>query len=361
MTDEYDRRPSNETPAASTDPDGDVGIDDAYDAQGAFEPVEAHLDDGGAIDDFDDRGDDETAPYDETPPERASAYGDDDDFDDGTRRRPWALIGVAGVIAAAVIGYAILLFVMAANQNALIFRPEASSGQPADAGLFAAEARVTTEDGLQLNGWYRGPGRGAPTVLFLHGNSGSLPDYADRMRAYLDAGFGLLAIDYRGFGASPGEPSLDGLILDARAGLEFLNARGIDASSVFVHGFSMGGMPATALAAEADLGGLVLEASFADIARVASERYWFLIPALVAPLIDGGVDPIDAMESVDEPVFVMHGTRDAVTPPSDGQALYEAAANKGALLLVEGGTHRSLLEDGAYDDAIAFIRETMSE
>ncbi len=278
--------------------------------------------------------------------------------DRAPRRRPWPLIIVAVLIVVVAAGYAGVLGYMAANQNALIFEP-GEGGDPGTSGVFAAESQVTTPDGQVLTGWYRAPGGTNPIVLFFHGNKGALPDYADRINAYLDAGFGVLAIDYRGYGRSTGEPSLDGIIEDARSAYRFALDRGIPPERIVVHGFSLGAMPATALAAEAEAAALVLEAPFHDIAAAASERYWFLIPALVAPLIEGGIDPIESIESVEEPVFVMHGTADTQTPISSGAHLLDAAPNPGGFLKVEGGTHQSLLADGAYDDAIAFVRKTV--
>ncbi|MEM7567012.1 MAG: alpha/beta fold hydrolase [Pseudomonadota bacterium] len=273
------------------------------------------------------------------------------------RRRPWPLIALAVLILIAAIAYAGVLGYMASNQNALIFEP-GEGGDPGTSGVFAAESQVTTPDGQVLTGWYRAPGGRNPIVLFFPGNSGALPDYADRINAYLDAGFGVLAIEYRGFGRSTGEPSLDGILEDARSAYRFALDRGIPPERIVLHGFSLGAMPATALAAEVESAAVVLEAPFTSVASAAAERYWFLIPSLVAPLIEGGAAPIDAIASVEEPVFVMHGTADNQTSIAAGEALYEAAPNKGEFLRVEGGTHQSLLDDGAYDAAIIFIRET---
>ena len=273
------------------------------------------------------------------------------------RGRPWLLIALAGLLVLVAAVYVGILSYMTVHQDEFIFEPSVTSGTLGEAGVFAAEADIRTADGETLRAWYRAPGRSAPLVIFLHGNKGSLITYADRINAYLSAGFGVLAIDYRGFGNSSGVPSLDGVIEDGRAALAFADRNGIPQARIALHGQSLGGMVATQLAAETDVGAVVLEAPFALLTAAATDRYWFLIPALVAPLIDGGIDPVEVIPSVEEPLLVMHGTDDAITPIAAGRAVQAAAPNAQPLLAVEGGTHGSLLADGAYEDAIAFIRE----
>lgn len=55
------------------------------------------------------------------------------------------------------------------------------------------------------------------TVLFLHGNAENISTHF-RSIAWMPAeGFNVLALDYRGYGASAGTPSLEGMQLDIDA------------------------------------------------------------------------------------------------------------------------------------------------
>ncbi len=57
------------------------------------------------------------------------------------------------------------------------------------------------------------PPRGErPVLLYLHGNAGALNLRAVRFQWLVADGDGLVALSYRGFGGSSGQPSEQGLI-----------------------------------------------------------------------------------------------------------------------------------------------------
>ncbi|KAG2064485.1 alpha beta-hydrolase [Suillus decipiens] len=91
-----------------------------------------------------------------------------------------------------------------------------------------------------------------PTVLFFHGNAATR---AVSLRVYLYSGFtsrldvNVLAIDYRGFGDSPGTPTEDGLSLDAKAAWDWLITQGASPQDVLIVGHSLGTAVASNLSA----------------------------------------------------------------------------------------------------------------
>lgn len=101
--------------------------------------------------------------------------------------------------------------------------PPESVGAPPD-GFQAVT--LTTEDGVDLAAWYRPPQNGAAIIL-LHGASNS----REGVRAYIpmlvEAGYGVLALDLRGMGASGGQVNLFGWQsgLDVQTALAFLEGQ----------------------------------------------------------------------------------------------------------------------------------------
>ena len=90
----------------------------------------------------------------------------------------------------------------------------------------------------------------------------------------------VLAIDYRGFGDSTGEPSEEGLTIDAVAAFEWLVEHGAKESDVLIAGTSLGtGVAVQAAAALEGAGrkprGVVLLAPFSDVARYAVHFYCY--------------------------------------------------------------------------------------
>ena len=87
-------------------------------------------------------------------------------------------------------------------------------------------------------------------------------------------GTGVVALSYRGYAGSTGQPSEQGLLQDAAAAYAFTAAR-YRADDIVVWGFSLGTGVAVALAAEQRIGRLILEAPYTSIADVAASAFWF--------------------------------------------------------------------------------------
>ena len=105
-------------------------------------------------------------------------------------------------------------------QRSLMYFPDTQRTPPADAGLRDAEEVVLdTADGEKVIAWHLPPRGSKPVVLYFQGNGGALRYRADRFRALTGDGTGLVALSYRGYGGSSGQPTETGLIADATRGL----------------------------------------------------------------------------------------------------------------------------------------------
>lgn len=94
---------------------------------------------------------------------------------------------------------------------------------PCDA---ATEVTLIASDGTRLSGSWTPPPARAPAVLLLHMLTRSHRDWDRLSGALSTAGFGVLALDLRGHGASGGSRAdLKGMVEDVRAALAWLDAR----------------------------------------------------------------------------------------------------------------------------------------
>ncbi|MBA3684878.1 MAG: alpha/beta fold hydrolase, partial [Planctomycetes bacterium] len=162
-------------------------------------------------------------------------------------------------------------------------------------------------------------------------------------------GVSVLACDYRGFGASGGEPRLRACGDDQVAAYDWLRRRlGAD-RPIAVYGRSIGAGMASRLAAERPVAALVLEAPPRNAAEVIAHwsrtvvpwyARWFLRLEPEPGLVGDPVYPVDTIGRVRAPLLVLHGDRDAVIPSSHGQRVYELAtmADK-TLVIVRGAGH----------------------
>ncbi|RPJ38888.1 MAG: alpha/beta fold hydrolase [Chloroflexi bacterium] len=103
------------------------------------------------------------------------------------------------------------------------------------------EVAFRAEDGVQLKGWYRPPENGA-VIILLHGAGGSRDSVRSYVKILVKHGYGILALDLRGHGASQGKTNRLGWqgTLDVGAAVNFLQGLG-EVRRIGGLGISMGG------------------------------------------------------------------------------------------------------------------------
>ncbi len=240
-------------------------------------------------------------------------------------------------VAAAIVlvGYAALCVSAYAFQRRLIYFPDARRVAPASVDLADFQALELASDDQRIVAWWRPPPPGAGVVLYLHGNGGHLADRAQRLRLLADAGFGVLAIDYRGYGGSTGAPTEAGLRQDALAAYDFVRTQA-PAAPIAVVGESLGSGVATRLATERPVVGLVFDSPFASMLRMVRHR---------APFLPGGVLLLDRYDSegriaqANAPLLVLHCDGDVAIPIAEGRRLFAAARQPKTFVAVRGCGH----------------------
>jgi uncharacterized protein len=255
--------------------------------------------------------------------------------------------------AIAVGGYGTLIGALFLSQRRLLFRPDPSRPELGElAALGVREVTVTTRDGLALVSWYRPPPSGRPVILYFHGNGGHIGYRAERLLRFVDAGLGVLLLEYRGYGGNPGAPCEHGLYTDAEAGIAFLERQEIAPDRVVLWGESLGSAVAVDLAARRDFAAVVLEAPFTSVVAVARVHYPY-VPA--ARLMRDRFDSLSRIGRIRSPLLVMHGGRDWVVPIRLGRTLFDAAPPPKEGWFAPQAGHENLAAFGALEAAVAFV------
>jgi fermentation-respiration switch protein FrsA (DUF1100 family) len=257
------------------------------------------------------------------------------------------------VVLAVYLGVALVLYV---TQRSLMYFPEKLRTAPGDAGFpEATEVVLGTSDGERIIAWHVPPRAGAPVILYFHGNGGSLRGRADRYRALTSDGTGLVALSYRGYAGSSGEPTEAGLLLDASAAYDFARSRHLDAKLV-VWGESLGSGVAVALAADKAVERVVLEAPFLSAADIGAAAYpyvpvrWLMKDQFRSDLRIGRVKA---------PVLILHGDHDTVVPIESGERLYALITAPKRFVRFPGGGHEDLGTHGAVEAAKSFLADKL--
>ena len=253
----------------------------------------------------------------------------------------------------AAAGYTAVVGALTVLQRSLLYFPDGEPGSPAAVGVPEMRpVRLHTSDGLELLAWYAEAAPGHPTIVYLHGNGGNIAYRGPLVRPYLDDGFGVVLVSWRGYGGNPGKPTEAGLKEDGRAALRFLEAEGVPPQRTVLYGESLGTGVAVPLAAETEVAALVLDSPYTSAADVAVEQYWFA-PARL--LIWDRFESLAHMKDVHAPVLVVHGTGDRIIPVHHGRRMLDAANEPREGIFVAGAGHERLAL-GAADGILDFLR-----
>ncbi|MPQ70744.1 MULTISPECIES: alpha/beta hydrolase [Pseudomonas] len=278
-------------------------------------------------------------------------------------RRRWLSLGLLAVFLAVGLPYGCSR--LAYKERELLFNV-----QPGTASWFSGvpagvrELRIPISDGVAgsdyLHAWWWPSSRAnAPAILYLHGTRWNLTAQVGRITQLRDLGFSVLAIDYRGFGDSPGSlPSERSVYQDADNAWKRLVQLQPDVHKRYIYGHSLGGAVAVDLAerlagdkAAPKATGLIIESTFTDLGDAARAAIPTSLP--VSWILSEKFDSIDKINQIDIPVLIVHGTDDPYVPSRFSQALYEAAAQPKQLLLIKGGNHINSMTLGSREYAKA--------
>ncbi len=224
---------------------------------------------------------------------------------------------------------------------------------PADWGLKYETVDFKSSDGTKLHGWFI-PGKiskAKGTIVFSHGNAGSIGYHIGFCAWFAEAGYNVLMYDYRGFGKSGGDVDRRGMINDVKAAFAYIiKRRDVDPKRLISYGHSLGGAQSITALGESPvkgLRGIIIDGAFASyqaMARVIGGQ-------LGASLVSDELAPKDFVSKLTPvPLLVVHGGRDEVVPVSQGLQLYNSAGQPKTLFEVKSGRHGTALsdDDGAY-------------
>ncbi len=235
-----------------------------------------------------------------------------------------------------------------------------TSGLPTHQATGRAATTVTASDATPQQvelWWLPHADAAAPTLLYYHGTFRNLYQNLHKINALRDAGFAVLAVDYRGWGrSSPIVPSEQTILQDAQLAWDELKRKQPKANLRVLYGHSMGSGVAVDMAsrlkAPNDYAAIILESAFTTFPDIAAEAN--ILGRLASSFNNERFASIDKIAKVQAPLLMLHGTLDTTVPLVLGQKLLAAANAPKSLQTIEGGGHSDLHQVGAtiYENAV---------
>jgi len=258
----------------------------------------------------------------------------------------------------------LLLIMMLSGCTQVFFHPHSLLIDTPDRyGVEYQTENFQAADGTSLNAWFlpaqdKPGGAAKATVLFLHGNAENISTHFRNVAWMPAEGFNVLALDYRGYGASGGTPSLAGMQLDIDAAMRsLLTHKGVDPDRIVIFGQSLGGALAIHYAAHSAyrtrLRAVVIDSAFYDYRQITREKlagFFLTWPFQWWPwlTIDNDYSPAASVAALSPlPLLLMQGDQDAVVPLHHTQQLFEQAGEPKERWVVPGAGHTQSLNNEA--------------
>jgi pimeloyl-ACP methyl ester carboxylesterase len=251
---------------------------------------------------------------------------------------------VTWILLGAVLLYAAICLLAFLFQRRLVYFPDRYPERAALAAAGRLGLAPWRDARGEIVGWRTPPAsRKMARLLVMHGNAGSAIDRFPYAQAFARLGVEVLLLEYPGYGARPGCPSLASLGAAAGEALDALAAEGPE--PIWVLGESLGsGVAGRAVALRPGLvKGMVLVTPFARMTDVVRLHY----PWLPTSLLRERYAPQSDLAGFAGPAVVLLAGRDEVVGAAQGRRLFEALRGPKRLSVQEGAGHNGIDLDPA--------------
>ncbi len=246
--------------------------------------------------------------------------------------------------------YGLLCGVIYFFQENLIFLPTALTQEHVyEMDNSFKEITLESSDGALLNGLHFKLENPKGVVLYFHGNAGNLQRWGQLSEFFVEKGYSVIIMDYRGYGKSTGKKSQQNLYDDTQLWYDYAK-QFYKESEITVYGRSLGTTFATYVSSKNQPKKLILESPFYSIEEVAKSRFPFLP---VKALLHYKFPTYQYINKVSCPITIYHGINDKVINYQQGEKLFESIENSSKKLIsIPEGGHNDLVNFKEYTATI---------
>ena len=227
------------------------------------------------------------------------------------------------IIGLVVLIYLIITLILYNSQRSLLYHPTENNYSGDKLTVSIDKIKIKNEDNIELLAWYHEKDiENYKTILFLHGNAGSLENRIHKINHFNDMDVNFLIISWRGFSGNKGQPTEEGLYKDAKSGVDWLKNKGIRKENIIIYGESLGTGVATEIAQNNKFAGVILESPFTSMVAAGKSKYPIFPIKL---LLKDKFESDKKIQNIKSPILIMHGEDDKIVPFWMGKKLYELA------------------------------------
>ena len=205
----------------------------------------------------------------------------------------------------------------------MLYHPNENNYSEDKISVDIEKVKILTSDKIELLGWYHKKNlKDFKTLIFFHGNAGSLENRIHKLNHFEDMNINFLIIAWRGFSGNPGKPTEQGLYKDGKGAIDWMIKNGVNEENLVLYGESLGTGVVTHLAQNRNFAGIILETPFTSMTDAAKIFYPYIPVGL---LLKDKFENKKKIKNINSPILVMHGEADQIVPFAMGKKIFEIA------------------------------------
>ncbi len=223
--------------------------------------------------------------------------------------------------------YFILLAYLFIFQRNLMYHPQENNYSGDKIEVEIEKVQIQTADNISLLGWFHKKDlKKFKTVVYFHGNAGSLENRIHKLNHFKNMNVNFLIIAWRGFSANLGKPSENALY-----------GTGI----------------ATEVSQNKKYAGLILETPFTSMIAAAKNFYPYIPVSLI---LKDKYKNDEKIKNINIPVLVMHGEKDQIVPFSMGKKMFDLANDPKSSYFTKHDDHMMEFDNNMVFQLSSFIK-----
>ena len=229
---------------------------------------------------------------------------------------------ILSILGLVILIYLTITFVLYYSQRSLLYHPSENNYSGDNLTVPIDKVKILTDDNIELIAWHHKKKDNYKTILFLHGNAGSLENRIHKINHFNDMDVNFLIVAWRGFSGNRGKPTENGLYIDAKSAVKWLTNKGVKEEDIIIYGESLGTGVGTEIAQNKNFAGIILESPFTSMVDAGADKYPIFPIRL---LLKDKYESDKKIKNIKSPILIMHGEVDKIVPFWMGKKMYELA------------------------------------
>ena len=239
-------------------------------------------------------------------------------------------------------------------QRDLLYHPTENNYGDDKLTVNIQEVKIITDDNIDLLAWYHNKDINKfKTILFLHGNAGSLENRIHKINHFEDMNINFLLLSWRGFSGNKGKPTEKGLYQDARSAVKWLVKQGVIEENIIIYGESLGTGITTEIAQNKNFAGIILETPFTSMVAAGKSKYPIFPIKL---LLKDKYESDKKIKNIKSPVLIMHGEEDQIVPFWMGEKMFQMANEPKYSYFTKFDNHMMEFDENLVSELKKFIK-----